>query len=303
MSLDADHIVERRRLKRRLVFWRVVGIVAVVAAVLVGLGRTDLVGREDHIARIAIDGIILDDQARDDLLNDISENTRIKALIVRIDSPGGSYVGGEALYQSLRRVAEKKPVVAVMGTTATSAGYMTALGADRIIARASSLTGSIGVIMQTADITGLLEKLGIKPETLKSGPLKAQPNPLERFTPAARKATEDVIEDFFQMFVTLVSERRAMPMDKVLKLSDGRVFSGRQAKKNGLIDAIGAEAEAREWLAKTHKIAVSLPIRDVQVEHEDQPWRDLLNSMVQKVLFSERLSLDGVFSLWHPSLW
>ncbi|MDA0306699.1 MAG: signal peptide peptidase SppA [Proteobacteria bacterium] len=303
MSLDADNIVERRRLKRRLVFWRVVGIVALVAAVLAGLGRADLIGRQDHVARININGIILDDQDRHDLLSDIAKNTRTKALIVKINSPGGTYDGGEALYQTLRQVADKKPIVTVMGATATSAGYMIALASDHIIARASTLTGSIGVIMQTADVTGFLEKLGIKPETLKSGPLKAQPNPLEHFTPAARKATEDVINDFFDMFVTLVAERRAMPKEQVLKLSDGRVYSGRQAKKNGLIDAIGSDLEARKWLSDTHKIAESLPIRDVEVTHEDQPWRDWLGSMVQKVLFSERLSLDGVFSLWHPALW
>ncbi|MEE8350709.1 MAG: signal peptide peptidase SppA [Rhodospirillales bacterium] len=303
MSFDADNIVERRRLKRRLVFWRVVGIVALVVAVLAGLGRADLVGHRDHVARININGIIFDDQDRNDLLSDIAENTRAKALIVKINSPGGTYDGGEALYQTLRQVADKKPIVVVMGATATSAGYMIALASDHIIARASTLTGSIGVIMQTADVTGFLEKLGIKPETLKSGPLKAQPNPLERFTPAARKATEDVINDFFDMFVTLVAERRAMPKEQVLKLSDGRVYSGRQAKKNGLIDAIGSDLEARKWLSDTHKIAESLPIRDVEVTHEDQPWRDLLGSIVQKVLFSERLSLDGVFSLWHPALW
>ena len=190
-----------------------------------------------------------------------------------------------------------------MGTTATSAGYRTALGSDHIVAQAGSLTGSIGVIMQTADFTGLLEKLGIKPEVIKSGPLKAQPNPLERFTPEARKATEEVIQDFYNMFVDLVVERRSLSRDKVLALADGRVFSGRQAKKVGLVDALGSEPEARKWLAETHKIADSLPVKEVKVKHENQPWRDLFDSIMGKVLFSERLRLDGVISLWHPGLW
>ena len=302
MALDADHVVERRRLKRRLTFWRVFAIVAVVGAVVALAGRFDLVKHQDHVARIKIEGIILDDPARDDALMEVADDDKAKALLVKIDSPGGTYVGGEALYASLRRVSEKKPVVALMGTTATSAGYMTALGSDHIIARASTLTGSIGVILQTADLTGLLEKLGIKPEVVKSGPLKAQPNPLEPFSPAARKATQEVVMDFYDMFVTLVSERRSMGREKVLVLADGRVFSGRQAKDKGLVDAIGAEPEARKWLAETHKIADSLPIKDIKVTHEDQPWRELLDSMVGKVLFSERLSLDGVISLWHPEL-
>ncbi len=302
MSLDPDYVVERRRLKRRLTFWRVVGIVAIVVAVIAAAGRFNLIAHRDHVARISIDGLILDDTARDEALADVAGDRKARALLVKIDSPGGTYVGGEALYQTLRRVAEKKPVVAVMGTTATSAGYMTALGSDHIVARASSLTGSIGVIMQTADITGMLEKLGIKPETVKSGALKAQPNPMERFTPEARKATEAVVKDFYDMFVSLVAERRSLAKAKVLELSDGRVFSGRQALAQGLVDQIGAEPEARKWLRETHKIADSLPVKDVEVKHEDEPWRDLLGSAVGKVLFSERLRLDGVLSVWHPDL-
>ncbi|MCH7864678.1 MAG: signal peptide peptidase SppA [Proteobacteria bacterium] len=303
MTLDADQIIERRRLKRRLTFWRVLGVGALVAAVVAVAGRFDLVGEDDHVARFVIAGIIFDDQAQQDALDGIADNDKAKALMVKIDSPGGTFVGGEALYQTLRRVAKKKPVVALMGTTATSAGYMTALGSDHIVARASSLTGSIGVIMQTADFTGLLEKLGIKPEVVKSGPLKAQPNPLEPFTPEARKATEVVIQDFYNMFVDLVAERRSLPRDKVLALADGRVFSGRQAKEVGLVDALGSEPEARKWLAETHEISDSLPVKEVKTKHGDEPWRDLFDSIMGKVLFSERLRLDGVISLWHPDLW
>lgn len=303
MSYDADQVFERRRLKRRLALWRVLGIAAVVAAVVALAGRFDLVRSQDHIARIIIAGIILDDQTRDQALKTVADDEKVKALIVKIDSPGGTYVGGEALYQSLRKVAEKKPVVALMGTTATSAGYMTALAGDHIMARSSTLTGSIGVLLQTADITGLMEKIGVKPITVKSTPLKAQPNPLERFTPEARKATEELIADFYDMFVSLVSERRSMSRGSVLELADGRIFSGRQALSNGLIDAIGAEPEAREWLAETHGIAVTLPIEDVKVVDDVKTWRDLLDIKIGKVLFSERLSLDGVISLWQPNLW
>lgn len=303
MSLDADYVVERRRLKRRLTFWRVLGVVALVAAIVAAAGRFDLRRQQDHVAQIAIGGLILDDPARDKALKEVADNDNAKALLVKIDSPGGTYVGGEALYESLRRVGEKKPVVALMGTTATSAAYMTALGSDHIIARSSTLTGSIGVILQTADVTGLLDKIGIKSVVVKSGPLKAQPNPLEKFSPAARKATEAIIADYFDMFVTLVAERRPLSREQVLKLADGRVFSGRQAKKAGLVDALGAEPEARKWLSETHKIADSLPVEKVKIKHEDEPWRDLFDSMIGKVMFSERLSLDGVIALWHPDLW
>ena len=303
MSLYVDLVVERRRLKRRLVFWRVLGISAVIAAVIAAVGQFDLVGSKDHIARIQIAGIIVDDQARDQALITVADDDKVKALIVKIDSPGGTYVGGEAIYQSLRMVAEKKPVVAMMGTTAASAGYMSALGGDHIVARASTLTGSIGVLLQTANINKLMDKIGVDPITIKSAPLKAQPNPMEPFSPEARKVTEELVADFFDMFVSLVSERRSMSKEKVLKLADGRAFSGRQAFANGLIDAIGAEPEVRKWLAEKHKIADDLPIKDVKVVDDDKTWRDLLDSKIGKFLFFERLSLDGVISLWQPNLW
>ena len=127
---------------------------------------------------------------------------------MRIDSPGGTVGGGEDLFRLLRRIAAKKPVVAVFGNLGTSGTYMTALGADRIFARKGSITGSIGVILQSADVTGLLEKLGVKSISVKSSPLKAQPNPMEPLSKDVRKATEALIEDLFSMFVDMVAKRR-----------------------------------------------------------------------------------------------
>lgn len=300
MALDADRLLERRRLKRGLAVWRVAAAAAAVAAVVAAVGRFDAFAFRNHVARLEVDGIILADVERDEAIDRVARDSTVKALIVRIDSPGGTFIGGETLYLGLREVAKAKPVVAVMGGTATSAGYMTALGAERIVARSGSVTGSIGVLMQTADVTAFLEKLGIKPESVKSGPLKAQPNPLEPFTPAARAAVEDVIRDLHAMFVDMVGERRKLPKETVLTLADGRVFTGRQAVANGLIDDLGGEAEARQWLAEAYKIPLSLPVKDVKIRHPDEPWLDLILGLVRKSLFSERLRLDGVMSLWHP---
>ena len=303
MSLEADQLIDRRRLKRRLAFWRIVGVVAVVAAVAVAAGRLLPWATGDYVARLVVEGIVLDDPKREQVLRSIAEDDGAQSLIVYLDTPGGSVVGGESLYLSLRKVAVRKPVVAVMGDLATSAGYMTALGADRIFARAGSLTGSVGVIMQTANITGLLEKLGIKPETVKSAPLKAQPNPMEPFTEEAREATRQVVLDVFDMFVDMVSERRSLPRDRVLVLADGRVFTGRQALDVGLIDEIGGEAEARRWLADAHGIAETVPAHTVEIRHDDGIWREFLGTMLGKTVFSERLRLDGLVSLWHPEAW
>jgi protease-4 len=183
---------------------------------------------------------------------------------VRIDSPGGTVGGGEDLFRLLRRIAAKKPVVAVFGNLGTSGTYMTALGADRIFARKGSITGSIGVILQSADVTGLLEKLGVKSISVKSSPLKAQPNPMEPLSKDVRKATEALIEDLFSMFVDMVAKRRDMAPARARALADGRVFSGRQGLKVGLIDAIGGEEEARAWLSDVRKIRLTVPVRDVR---------------------------------------
>ena len=300
MALDADLIVDRRRLKRRLNLWRLLALFAVVAVVIVGVGRFDLAERVDRVARLAVSGILYDDSRRDDLLKKIRDDANIQALIVHIDSPGGTVVGGEALYRGLKDIAVTKPVVAVLGELATSAAYMTAIGTDHIVARAGTITGSIGVLMQTADITGMLEKLGITPEAIKSSPLKAQPNPLEPFTDEARAATQDVVADMYAMFVDMVVEGRAMTRERVLVLADGRIFTGRQALANGLIDAIGAEPEARQWLAANRDVSIDLPAVDVDIEEDDDGWSGLLSSLVGKTLFSERLTLDGLLSVWHP---
>lgn len=301
MSIDADWLVDRRRLKRRLMWWRVVAVIGVVVAVVAALGRFAGLFERAYVARIDIDGLIADNAERDRALSAVAENRAAKALIVRINSPGGTVVGGEVLYRRLRQVGEKKPVVAVLGELATSAAYMTAMGSDYIFAHDGTLTGSIGVILQTADVTGLLEKLGIKPETVKSSPLKAQPNPLEPFTAEAREATRKVVGGVYEMFVSMVEERRQLSRELVRAVADGSVFTGRQAKANGLVDALGGEREARAWLERTHGIPESLPVRDVKLRGTGEEIQELLGGLVGKVLFSERLTLDGVISVWHPS--
>jgi protease IV len=303
MTLEADYVVDRRRLKRRLLFWRVVALAVIGLAAITTFTNFNEITDGDHVARLTISGIIVDDIDREQALNELKDNKDVHGLIVRIDSPGGTVVGGESLYHQLRRVGGEKPVVAVMGSTATSAGYMIALGADHLIAREGSLTGSIGVLLQTADITGLLEKIGVKPETIKSGPLKAQPNPMETTSPEARKAIKEVVMDMYDMFVGMVAQRRNMSPQQVKVLADGRVFTGRQALENGLIDAIGSEREALDWLEKSAKITAGLPVHDVEIERPGQDWRQLVSGMIGKTLLSERLRLDGLISLWHPERW
>jgi protease-4 len=221
---------------------------------------------------------------------------------VHINSPGGTVVGGETLYHDLRDVSAKKPVVAVMREVAASGGYMIALGADRIFAQKGSITGSIGVLLQATDLTGMLEKLGITTEAVKSGPLKAVPSPLEPLTAEGRQAAMDVVQDMFEIFLAMVVERRQMSQEEALGLSDGRVYTGRQAASNGLVDEIGGEKEALAWLADVHGIEETLPIYDLEVERDEFIWDGIITAIAGKTLFSERVTLDGLISLWHPDL-
>jgi protease-4 len=303
MALESDLLIDRRRLKRGLAFWRAVAVIAV-------LGAVALVARESgpaqtllgsSVARLTVSGVITEDRDRDRALAAIAEDRNVRALIVAIDSPGGTVSGGEALHRSLQAVAAQKPVVAVMGGTAASAGYMAALPAERIFARESTVTGSIGVLMQTTEFAGLLERLGIRAEALTSGPLKDQPSPFRPLTEEGRAALGAVVADLYAQFVAMVAAGRRMEEAQVRALADGRVFTGRQAVQAGLVDAIGGEAEARAWLAAEKGVPATLPVRDIAPDERDRFIPRLLRD-ARKALVSERLSLDGLVAIWHPSL-
>lgn len=299
MALDADLWLDRRRLKRRLMLWRTATVLAVAGLVFLAAERLGALPGEDHVARLTVTGIILEDPARDDLLLDLANDDSAHALIVRIDSPGGSVVGGETLYRSLRAVAANKPVVAVMGTTATSAAYMAALGADHVLAHDGTLTGSIGVLLQSADVTGLLQKLGVSTEAIKSGPLKAVPSPFEKLTREGRDSAQAVVMDMHAFFVDLLAERRGLERPEALRLADGRVYTGRQALKARLVDAIGTEQDALAWLEATHGVDGALPVRELSLGYEADWLAGGLAGLSRKMKVLERLTLDGLISLWH----
>ncbi|HZH46409.1 MAG TPA: signal peptide peptidase SppA [Roseococcus sp.] len=264
MSLEPDLLIERRRLKRQLGLWRgalILGALA-VAATWAGTGR-GLVPSQ-HVARLPLTGFISDEPR---LLREIERAGRdasLRAVIVSIDSPGGSVAGGEGLHRAIVRLrAAGKPVVAVMAGTAASAGYMVALPAERIFAREATLTGSIGVILQSFEASELMARLGLRAEALASGPLKDQPSPFRPLTEEGRAALRTVIEDMQSQFVAKVMQGRNMEEAPVRALADGRVLTGRQALAAGLVDAIGGEPEARAWLAEAHNVSVDLPVQEL----------------------------------------
>ena len=303
MALDVDLLLDRRRLKRRLTLWRTLAVIAGVLVVLAVLHGAGLTGGGAHLERLAIDGVISEDRKLLEAIRAAGKDDSVKALIVSINSPGGSVAGGEALYRVIGGVAATKPVVAVMHGIAASAGYMVAMPANRIFASDVTITGSIGVLLETGEVSGLLDKLGITAEAITSGPLKDQPSYTRPLTPAGREALKGVVMDMYDQFVAMVAAGRHMEPDAVRALADGRVYTGRQALKLGLIDAIGDEQDARTWLETSKGVSAKLPVQDIStttwtsrmLASEFSPIVDSL----WKSLISQSVMLDLPTALWQ----
>ncbi|GLK75719.1 protease [Methylopila jiangsuensis] len=268
MALNAEAILERRALRRRVAFWRVAAIalvgVALAAGAFASRGATKPGPRGAHIARVELSGVIMDDEKRAKLLKNLDKSDA-KGVLLVINSPGGGVTASEDIYVAVRKIAEKRPVVAVVQTVAASGGYIAAIAADHIVARQNSITGSIGVLAQYPNFTGLLDKLGVAVESVKSSPLKAAPSGVEPTSPEARKALETLILDSYAWFKDLVSERRKLTGAQLASVTDGRVFTGRQAIEVKLVDQLGGEDEAIAWLA-TKGVDDTLPVREWKPE-------------------------------------
>jgi len=311
MSLDIETIIDRRRLKRRLSLWRLAALVALGLVLLALLPNTRLGPTGDHVARVTLSGIIVDDRAQQDLIREIGEDDNAKALLLYIDSPGGTTTGSEALFETIRKVGDTKPVVAVLGTIAASGGYIAALSADHIVSRGNTITGSIGVLAEFTKISGLMETLGVEVDIIRSAPLKAQPNMYEDTPEAATKAMQDMINASYVWFIGLVVDRRGMDEETARTLGDGRVFTGWQALENGLVDAIGGEDVARSWLADAHDVDSEIPTEDWRVPEETNfsgltgqalghAITTVITQIGEKTLSTKGLTLDGLVSVWQP---
>jgi protease-4 len=320
MSLDADAIVDRRRMRRKLTFWRVTAVVVALVAIgggaLLFVPGSRLMPPGAYISRIKIQGLIRGNQDRIEALERLGRS-RASAVIVHIDSPGGTTAGSEQLYDALRDLQSKKPMVVVVDGLAASGAYIAALSADHIIANETSLVGSIGVLFQYPNFTDVLKTIGIKVEEVKSSPLKAAPNGFEPTSPEARAAIEAIVLDSYAWFKDLVKNRRKMDNGQLTRVADGRVFTGRQAIGLKLVDGLGNEKTALAWLEKERKVPANTPVRDYSlrprfgelsflhvtawtfeavglsaIAHRIEEW-----GTVQAV---ERLNLDGLLALWHP---
>lgn len=316
---DADLIADRRRLRRKLSFWRIVAFLVVVGA-LVGTGLAlrgeGRLGGGPQVARIALKGFIAGDADTLKLFDKVRDDQRVKAVLLQIESPGGTTSGAEAIYEGIRKMQEKKPVVAVVNGTAASGAYIAALATDHIVARETSLVGSIGVLFQYPNVGGLLNHVGVKMEEVKSSPLKAAPNGYSDTSPEARAALEALVADTYAWFKNLVKDRRGMTDQELAAVSDGRVFTGRQAMPLKLVDELGGERQARAWLAEARKVSDDLPARDWKPDNSSPGFTlwSAASALAELMGQSEAAAhfralggaggtanLDGLLALWHPS--
>jgi protease-4 len=318
MSIDAEAIADRRRLRRKLSFWRVAGLSGLIAAVAaLGYAAADRAGYggvQDQIARISVGGLITGNQRLADLMERVGEAKSVSGVVISINSPGGTTTGSEELYRNIRRLAEKKPVVAFVDGTAASGGYITAIASDYIVARETSLVGSVGVLIQYPDLSGLLGQVGVKVEEVKSSPLKAEPSPFKPASPEARAALQVVVNDTYDWFKTLVRERRRLSETELASASTGQVFSGRQGVPMKLVDRIGTERDAIAWLEQQKGVRQNLPVRDWKPRSDSDfsvfamaamgadlvGFEGVADALRRTAANARAVQLDGLLAVWQP---
>jgi protease-4 len=320
MSPEIENLIERRSLRRRLTVWKVLALAAGAALALflaMQAGGSAGFGHGQHIARVDVTGLITDDRAKLEILKKLKDDKSVAAVLLAVDSPGGTTTGGEAIYGAIEGIAKEKPVVAVMGTLATSAAYMVSLAADRVVARGNTITGSVGVIFQFPEVSGLLDKAGVRMHEIKSGPLKANPSMFQPLDEPGRQLAEEMVRESQVWFLGIVRSRRKLDDGAMSELGTGRIYTGRQALQMNLVDEIGGEAEAIAWLEKEKGTAKDLQVIDWKPA--DASPLGVLGSLADSLLrligldgagfpqsravedMLERWTLDGLLSLWHAS--
>ncbi|KAB2914314.1 MAG: signal peptide peptidase SppA [Hyphomicrobiaceae bacterium] len=319
MTFETETVLDRRRLRRRLSWWRGLAVVAgLLAFGLIAYSSAEGVGlvQSRHIARVSLEGLITEDRDQLKLLKKLGENKQVAGVILFVNSPGGTTTGGEALFDGIRTLAKTKPVVAQFGTVATSAAYIAGLATDHVVARGNTITGSVGVIFQWAEVSQLLDKVGVKMNEVKSGPLKANPSPFQPLDEAGKTAAQQMVAESQKWFVGLVASRRGINTSGVNGLEQGRVFSGREALGYKLVDEIGGEAEAVQYLEQKRNVPKGLKVVDWKPARSSD-WGlvrlsvEVLGRLIGVRAADEfgrlltddrtlaRLRLDGLISVWQ----
>ncbi len=304
MANLSDDFIDRARLKKKLAKWRNIALIALFFLALAIASKDSGMGSAgDHVAYVAIEGFISDDSFRLKALRNIRDDNKVKALIVHVDSPGGTIVGGESLYRVIKQISAKKPVVSTMGSLATSGGYMVAMAANHVVAYSGTITGSIGVLLQTAEVTDLVKKLGINMITIKTSELKGSPSPFEKMTPKVSNYLQQDIDKAGNIFINMVASARGLSKDYVKSIADGKIYMGEDAVSKHLVDEIGDYETAINWLVNSAKISNKLKIRTYNLEEDKSGfWKNISLFSSKNNYWANLNNGGGIVALWKPSL-
>ncbi|MCC6763566.1 MAG: signal peptide peptidase SppA [Deltaproteobacteria bacterium] len=237
----------------------------------------NLLSLGSKVGVVEVKGVISESDDVVDALKRFEKSPAIKAIVVRIESPGGGVAPSQEIYDAIRKVRESKPVVASMGGVAASGGYYIASACDTIVANPGTLTGSIGVIMELGNVEGLLQKLGVQPEIIKAGAYKDMGSLVRPMTDGERGLFQEMLDSVHTQFITAVAAGRGMNKDQVRALADGRIFSGEQAKVAGLVDELGGFEDALELAASKGGIEGEPRVTEARSSKEPWWWRLLFN--------------------------
>lgn len=282
----------------------VLGVVLVLLALafwlLEGMGRggLPLALFKEKVGVVEIKGVIEEPEEALKWIKAFGDDDKVKAVILRIDSPGGAVGATQEIYQEVLKLKEKKAVVASLGNVAASGGYYIAVAAHKVVANPGTITGSIGVVMYFADFEGLMKKVGIRGHTIKSGPFKDTGSPFRGMTPEEKRVLEEVVRDVHQQFIEAVASSRGLAVEKVRELADGRIFSGRQALELGLVDRLGDFQDALELAKELGRIKGEPEV--IYGRRRPGLLRSLLEDLSPQSLRGMIGRPVGAFFLWEP---
>jgi protease-4 len=262
------------------------------------MGRADSLALGKKVGVIEVTGVIVESKDIIDQLIDFRDDGNVKAIVLRVDSPGGGVGPSQEIYEEVRKAVDIKPVVVSMGSVAASGGYYIAVPARRILANPGSITGSIGVIMEFTNFQELLQKIGLRSDVVKSGEHKDIGSPIRPMTESDRKILQTMIDDVHSQFVDAVAEGRKLNPDIVRSLADGRIFTGRQAMAAGLVDELGNLQDAIAVAAKLAGIE-----GEPKVVYPPEDKSRFLDYLIQETISQVRHGLQGQGSAGLRLIW
>ena len=256
----------------------VVVFFALIYALSLAKGDSNLLAFGDKVGIVQIEGVITDSREVCEQIDKFSNDDRIRAVVLRIDSPGGGVAPSQEIFEGVLELRKKKRVVASMGSVAASGGYLIATAAERIVANPGTITGSISAVMHFADIEQILKRLGVRATVVKSGKFKDIGSPTREMTAEERKLIQGIVDDIYDQFVVTVSKNRKIPIEATKRLADGRIFSGRQALELKLVDDLGGLQDAVRVAAKLAGIE-GKPETVYSEQNKSNLWKYLLENV------------------------